>query len=86
MLTGVAEDEHALDAWVDVAVASILKCAPGAVSATKALLAELSDMTWSAGLAAAQSRSAALFAGTEAAEGMDAFLHKRAPSWDLAAP
>jgi enoyl-CoA hydratase/carnithine racemase len=86
MLTGVVDDERALDAWVEQAVTSILKCAPGAVSATKALLAELSDVPWSAGLAAARSRSAALFAGAEAAEGMDAFLHKRAPSWDLTAP
>jgi enoyl-CoA hydratase/carnithine racemase len=86
VLTGVVDDERALDAWVEQAVASILKAAPGAVSATKALLAELSDLPWSAGLSAARTRSAALFAGAEAAEGMDAFLHKRSPSWEVAAP
>jgi methylglutaconyl-CoA hydratase len=86
LLTGVVEDERALDAWVDDAVASVLQGAPGAVAATKSLLAELSETAWSEGLSVAQTRSATLFAGAEAAEGMDAFLHKRAPSWKVAAP
>jgi enoyl-CoA hydratase/carnithine racemase len=86
LLTGVVDDESALDGWVDAAVSSILKCAPGAVSATKALLAELSETAWSEGLSLAQTRSAELFAGAEAAEGMDAFLHKRTPSWEGITP
>jgi methylglutaconyl-CoA hydratase len=86
LLTGVVDDEGALDAWVDAAVSSILTCAPGAVSATKALLAELSDAPWSEGLSLARTRSAEMFAGAEAAEGMDAFLHKRTPSWAITAP
>jgi methylglutaconyl-CoA hydratase len=86
LLTSVVDDEQALDAWVDLAVSSILKCAPGAVSATKALLAELSEAAWSEGLTLARTRSAELFAGAEAAEGMDAFLHKRTPSWEGIAP
>jgi enoyl-CoA hydratase/carnithine racemase len=86
LLTGVVDDERALDAWVDEAVAAILKCAPGAVSATKALLAALSEAPWSEGLSMARARSAELFAGAEAAEGMDAFLNKRTPSWEVAAP
>jgi methylglutaconyl-CoA hydratase len=81
LLTGVSEDEQALDAWVDAAVASVLKGAPGAVAATKALLAQLSEAPWSEGIGVARTRSAEVFAGAEAAEGMDAFLHKRAPSW-----
>jgi enoyl-CoA hydratase/carnithine racemase len=86
LLTGVVDDEQALDAWVDAAVSSIGKCAPGAVSATKALLAELSEAAWSEGLSLARTRSAELFAGAEAAEGMEAFLHKRTPSWEGIAP
>jgi methylglutaconyl-CoA hydratase len=86
LLTGVVDDESALDAWVHAAVSSILKCAPGAVSATKALLAELSETPWSQGLSLARTRSAELFAGAEAAEGMDAFLNKRTPSWEGTAP
>lgn len=86
LLTGVVDDEGALDAWVDAAVASVLKGAPGAVAATKALFAELSEAPWSDGLSLAKARSAELFAGAEAAEGMDAFLHKRTPSWEGSAP
>jgi enoyl-CoA hydratase/carnithine racemase len=56
------------------------------VSATKALLAELSEAAWSEGLSLARTRSAELFAGAEAAEGMEAFLHKRTPSWEGIAP
>jgi methylglutaconyl-CoA hydratase len=81
LLTDVVDDEEALDAWVEGAVVSVLKSAPGAVAATKALLSELAELPWSEGLAVAQARSAALFAGAEATEGMDAFLHKRTPPW-----
>jgi methylglutaconyl-CoA hydratase len=86
LLTAVVDDEQALDTWIDAAVASVLKGAPGAVSATKALLAELAETSWSEGLSVARTRSAELFAGGEAAEGMDAFLHKRPPSWETIAP
>jgi methylglutaconyl-CoA hydratase len=84
VLTDVVDDAPDLDAWVDRVVTSILKSAPGAVAATKALLAELPGLPWSEGLEVASARSAELFAGVEAAEGMDAFLHKRTPSWDTA--
>jgi methylglutaconyl-CoA hydratase len=86
LLTGVVDDERALDGWVDRAVAAILQSAPGAVGATKRLLADLPELPWAEGLAAARLRSAELFAGGEAAEGMDAFLHKRTPSWAAIAP
>jgi methylglutaconyl-CoA hydratase len=82
LLTDVVDDEAALDEWVEGAVASVLKSAPGAVGATKALLCELPEISWSEGLAVAQARSAALFASDEAVAGIDAFLQKRAPPWD----
>jgi enoyl-CoA hydratase/carnithine racemase len=72
----------ALDAWVRVAVTSLLAGAPGALAATKHLLATLpAAPTFADGLAAAAARSAELFAGAEAAEGMAAFLQKRPPGW-----
>jgi methylglutaconyl-CoA hydratase len=83
LLTDVVDDEGALDHWVDREIGFILKSAPGAVAATKALLGELPNVTWSEALAAASARSAELFAGEEAAEGMDAFLKKRTPTWDV---
>jgi enoyl-CoA hydratase/carnithine racemase len=75
------DDYAALDAWVEQAIASILLAAPGAVAATKQLLAELPGRAWSAAITSAQGISAELFAGAEAAEGMEAFLTKRTPSW-----
>jgi methylglutaconyl-CoA hydratase len=86
LLTDVVEDEASLDAWVQGTVDSILKSAPGAVAATKALLASLPEQSFEEGLATAGRRSAELFAGPEAAEGMEAFLQKRRPSWDTTAP
>ena len=53
----------------------ILAGAPAAVAATKRLLRDRPDMT------AMQQLSASLFAGTEGAEGMAAFLERRSPAW-----
>jgi methylglutaconyl-CoA hydratase len=85
LLTSVVDDDVALDEWVAQVTSSILKSAPGAVSATKTLLAELAALSFSEGLLVAQARSAELFAGAEAAEGMDAFLSRRTPAWDVSA-
>ncbi|MGP0030438.1 MAG: enoyl-CoA hydratase-related protein [Acidimicrobiales bacterium] len=86
LLTDVVGDTDALDRWVERATTAILKSAPGAVAATKELLSQLDELEWADGLAEAQARSAQLFAGAEAVEGMDAFLHKRAPAWDASTP
>jgi methylglutaconyl-CoA hydratase len=86
LLTAAVVDDASLDTWVQTRTTAILRSAPGAVAATKALLAELPEATWTAGLAAAAERSAELFAGAEAVEGLDAFLTKRRPSWDGVAP
>ena len=82
LLSAVVEDEHALDAWVAAQAAALRKGAPGAVRATKELARSLPALSWADGLAAAADRSAELFGGPEAAEGMAAFLEKRRPSWD----
>jgi methylglutaconyl-CoA hydratase len=86
LLTDVVDDEEGLNGWVQRVVDSVLKSAPGAVSATKSLLHSLPEMPFAEGLATAGRRSAELFAGAEAAEGMDAFLQKRRPSWDRVDP
>jgi methylglutaconyl-CoA hydratase len=72
LLSAVVEDQDGLDAWVHGIEQAIGLCAPGAVAATKRLLADLPELGW-------------LFGGAEAAEGMEAFLNKRSPSW-VAAP
>jgi methylglutaconyl-CoA hydratase len=84
LLSAVVADEDALDAWVAAQADAVRKGAPGAVAATKELLRALPAQSWADGLAAAAARSADLFAGSEAAEGMAAFLEKRRPSWDPA--
>src|SRR5258708_26567173 len=80
LLTAVTADEAALDAWVATQTLAIRRAAPGAVRATKDLLRTLSAQEWAEGLAAAAATSAELFAGAEAAEGMEAFLQKRRPA------
>jgi methylglutaconyl-CoA hydratase len=77
-----ADGDAALDAWVAAQTTAIRKAAPGAVRATKGLLRDLPRHDWSGGLTSAATLSAELFAGAEAAEGMEAFLQKRRPSWD----
>jgi methylglutaconyl-CoA hydratase len=85
LLTAVTPDEAALDAWVADQTTALRQAAPGAVRATKALLRTLPAQPWADALASAATTSAELFAGPEAAEGMDAFLQKRKPSWDTTA-
>jgi len=85
LLSAVVADEAALETWVSAAVTAVLKSAPGAVAATKALLRALPESTYAEGLATAAARSAELFGGPEAAEGMDAFFAKRPPAWDASA-
>jgi enoyl-CoA hydratase/carnithine racemase len=82
LLTAVTPDEAALDAWVADRTTALRQAAPGAVRATKELLRTLPAQEFDVGLAAAAVTSADLFAGAEAAEGMDAFLQKRRPAWD----
>jgi methylglutaconyl-CoA hydratase len=82
LLSAVTEDEAALDAWVEERTTSIRQSAPGAIRATKELVRTLPSRGWRDGLAEAAGVSAELFAGAEAAEGMEAFLQKRRPSWD----
>ncbi len=83
LLSAVTSDsDAALDEWVSAQTTSIRQAAPGALQATKGLLRDLPRVEWGEGLAAASTLSAELFAGAEAAEGMEAFLQKRRPSWD----
>ncbi len=82
LLSAAVDDAAALDAWVAARTQAICRSAPGAVRATKALLRTLPAQGWTDGLASAAGTSAELFAGAEAAEGMDAFLQKRRPAWD----
>ncbi|MDO9166460.1 MAG: enoyl-CoA hydratase-related protein [Rhodoferax sp.] len=76
-------DSAGLQAQLDQVLADILACAPGAVAATKALMARArlappQDLVLDA--AAIFSRAAQ---GPEGVEGMTAFIQKRKPDWAL---
>lgn len=85
VLTSAVADTTALDAWVEGVVASVLRAAPNAVAATKGL-ADLVDRPWGEALDAAAELSDSLFGAEAAAEGMSAFLEKRAPTWVIEWP
>jgi isohexenylglutaconyl-CoA hydratase len=70
-----------LDASVAACVRNILRCAPGALAATKALLAEARLAPTGGIIDRAAEESAVALRGAEAAEGTAAFLEKRKPSW-----
>jgi len=77
----VHEDGAAIDAALAATLAQMLRCAPGAIAATKALMARAlhtpaADLVDDAARVFAQAAR-----GPEGVEGMTAFLQKRSPSW-----
>ena len=80
-LINTAVPAESLDDEVEAAVCDLLKGGPSALAAAKQLLDRVPEMPFDDGLAWAQELSTDLFAGDEAAEGMDAFLNKRTPRW-----
>lgn len=76
-------DTADLSTALDQVLADILACAPGALAATKALMAQA---RWSEPQALV-AQAAALFSraaqGPEGGEGMSAFIQKRKPHWAL---
>ena len=77
----VHADGAALDAALAATLAQTLRCAPGAIAATKALVARAlhtpaADLVDDAARVFAQAAR-----GPEGIEGMTAFLQKRTPSW-----
>ncbi len=82
---GLVHEVHAegaaLDAALAATLAQTLRCAPGAIAATKALMARAlhapaADLVDDAARVFAQAAR-----GPEGIEGMAAFLQKRSPSW-----
>ena len=80
-LITMAVPAESLDDEVETVVSDLLKGGPSALAAAKQLLDRVPEMPFDDALAWAQQLSAELFAGDEAAEGMDAFLNKRTPRW-----
>ena len=80
-LINTAVDPDRLDDEVESIVADLLAGAPSALAASKQLLNRVPEMGFDEALDWTERLSAELFAGDEAAEGMDAYLNKRSPSW-----
>jgi methylglutaconyl-CoA hydratase len=78
-------DEAVVAADLDGAVGHLVdqfrQASPAALAATKQLLGRLHAMAWDEAMAEAGAVSSRLFASADAAEGMQAFLEKRSPSW-----
>jgi len=74
-------DEAQLDNAVERQVQLFLRCAPGAVAATKRLIAFVDRETGEASFRYTVDLVAAMWSSAEAAEGIDSFLQKRAPRW-----
>lgn len=81
----VVPDEAALDAAVDRQVKLFLRCAPGAVAATKKLVEFVDRQSHDASFRYTVDLVAEMWASAEAKEGIASFLEKRAPSWRPAA-
>ena len=80
-LINAAVPRDRLDAEVDLVVGDLLAGAPGALAATKRLLAEVPAMPEAEAFAWTGELSASLFAGDEAREGIAAYLEKRPATW-----
>jgi methylglutaconyl-CoA hydratase len=75
----VAESE--LDAAVERQAQLFLRCAPGAVAATKELVAHVNTHDAQDNFDYTVALVARMWASAEAAEGIASFLEKRQPSW-----
>lgn len=80
-LINAAVPADQLDAEVDAIVADLLLGGPGAIAASKRLLAEVPGMAVDEAFAWTQQLSADLFRSDEARDGMGAYLNKRPAPW-----
>ena len=79
-------DEDQLDAAVEKQVHLFLRCAPGAIAATKKLVAHVNTHDEQENFRYTVDLVARMWASKEAAEGIASFLEKREPSWRPRSP
>ncbi len=77
----VADDADALEAELAATCRQILRCAPGAVATTKALMNDVGVVEHETLLDRAAAQFADAARSPEGVEGMMAFMQKRMPSW-----
>ena len=81
VLHEVVADEATLDAAVERQVQLFLRCAPGAIAATKKLVEVVGSQPPAASFDYTVNLVAEMWASAEAEEGISSFLQKRAPAW-----
>jgi methylglutaconyl-CoA hydratase len=81
VLHEVVADEAALDAAVERQVRLFLRCAPGAIAATKKLVDVVGSRHPRESFDYTVDLVAEMWASAEAKEGIDSFLQKRSPAW-----
>jgi len=74
-------ERHGLDDAVERRVAGFLKCAPGAVAATKRLIDFVDRQSPEASFHYTIDRVAEMWSSDEAEEGINSFMEKRKPAW-----
>lgn len=77
----LAHDDEGLHRTLAAVLGQILRCAPGAVAATKHLMLQVGAVELEALLDEAATRFAEQARGPEGTEGMTAFIQKRRPHW-----
>ena len=81
LVNRVVADTAALDTEIKVIISSLLLGAPGAVSETKRMLAELWPVPIATDLERAHAHHLSARNSAEAREGIEAFNAKRPPNW-----
>ena len=77
----LAHDDAELEVTLSRVLEQILRCAPGAVAATKHLMLQVGAVDLEAVLDEGAARFAEAARGPEGLEGMTAFIQKREPHW-----
>ena len=83
LLDVVVDSTDALDAAVEQEIGHVLKCAPGAVAATKQLIRHVSTHSLDESVPYTVQALADAWETDEIREGIDAFLNKRRPNWSI---
>ena len=81
LLHSVFPDIQALDRAIDIKIEQILRAAPGALAATKSLIAEVSSRENDSAIDYAERALARARTSEEGQAGMKAFLEGRKPPW-----
>ncbi len=81
LLSEVADDERAMDVWIESIVSAVKQVGPHAVAECKRVLRDVTDAAWRDVEALTTERIADVRVSAEGQEGLRSFLDKRRPAW-----